>query len=362
MPALDLSGDVVELVRALCDVPSVSGDERALADAVEAALAPLPHLEVLRDGDAVVARTHLGRAERVVVAGHLDTVPVAGNLPSRLVTAPDGTVELWGRGSVDMKGGLGVQLALAARTTAPTRDVTWVFYDHEEVEAARNGLGRLVRDHPDRLACDFAVLCEPTAGAIEGGCNGTLRAEVRTTGRAAHSARAWAGVNAIHAAAPVLARLAAYEPRSVEVDGLVYREGLNAVGIRGGVAGNVIPDECVVTVNYRFAPERDVAAAEAHVREVFDGFEVVVTDAAPGARPGLDHPAAAAFARVVGDLTGRPPAAKEGWTDVARFAALGVPAVNYGPGDPLLAHADDERCPVDQIRACAEGLGRWLSS
>ncbi|HEY3438158.1 MAG TPA: succinyl-diaminopimelate desuccinylase [Actinotalea sp.] len=358
---LDLTADLVALTRALCDIPSVSGEEAPLADAVEHALRAYPHLEVLRDGDAIVARTHLGRAERVVIAGHIDTVPVADNLPTRLVDGPDGP-ELWGRGTVDMKAGVAVQLALAATLTGPTRDVTWVFYDQEEVEATRNGLGRLGRDHPEWLEADFAVLCEPTAAGIEGGCNGTLRAEIRTTGRAAHSARSWLGVNAVHAAAEVLARLTAYAPRTVTVDGLAFREGLNAVAIRGGIAGNVIPDECVVTVNYRFAPARSVAEAEQHVREVFDGFAVTVTDAAAGARPGLDRPAVAAFAAAVAELTGRPPVAKQGWTDVARFSELGVPAVNFGPGDPLLAHADDERCPVGDIHACFGGLRAWLTS
>ncbi|WP_199422361.1 succinyl-diaminopimelate desuccinylase [Actinotalea solisilvae] len=359
---LPVTGDVVELTRVLCDLRSVSGTEGPLADAVEAALRAAPHLEVLRDGDAVVARTHLARSQRVVVAGHLDTVPVAGNLPTERRREADGTEVLWGRGTVDMKAGVAVQLALAVALGAPTRDVTWVFYDNEEVDADRNGLGRLVREHPDWVDGDFAVLCEPTAGALEGGCNGTLRAEVRVTGRAAHSGRSWLGVNAIHGAAPVLARLAAYEARAVEVDGLVYREGLNAVAIRGGIAGNVIPDECVVTVNYRFAPAATLEQAQDHVRDVFAGFDVAFTDGAPGARPGLDHPAAAAFAAAVAGLSGRPPAAKEGWTDVARFSALGVPAVNFGPGDPALAHADDERCPVDQITACLAGLRAWLTS
>ena len=357
---LDLRGDVVDLFRAVVDTPSVSGDERPLADAVEAALRGVAHLEVLRDGDAVVARTHLGRAERVVVAGHLDTVPVARNLPSELREGPEGP-ELWGRGTVDMKGGVAVQLALAAELDAPVRDVTWVLYDHEEVAADLNGLGRLMRNHPDWVTGDVAVLCEPTSAGIEGGCNGTLRVEVRTTGRAAHSARGWLGVNAIHGAAPVLARLAEYRPRAVDVDGLVYRESFNAVGIRGGIATNVIPDECVVTVNYRFAPELDVDAAVAHVREVFAGFDVTVTDASPGARPGLDHPAALALADAVTRQSGRAPAAKEGWTDVARFTALGIPALNYGPGDPSLAHADDERCPLAQVRACHAGLRAWLT-
>jgi succinyl-diaminopimelate desuccinylase len=366
-PAALPASDLVDLLAALCDVASVSGDEQALADAVEQALRELPRLELVRDGNAVVARTRLGRAQRVVLAGHLDTVPLTDppNLPTRLVTAPDGTVEMWGRGTVDMKGGVAVMLALAAELgraegPEPAVDLTWVFYDLEEVEAERNGLGRLARRRPELLAGDFAILGESSNAGIEGGCNGTLRVEVRTTGVAAHSARSWAGVNAIHAAAPVLTRLADYTARSVEVDGLVYREGMNAVGISGGIAGNVVPDAATVTVNYRFAPSRSVAEAEEHVRELFDGFDVVVTDAAPGARPGLDAPLAADFVAAVLTATGGRPEPKYGWTDVARFAELGIPAVNFGPGDPVLAHKDDERLPVARLAQCRDALRDWL--
>lgn len=350
---LDLTASSADLTAAIVDIESVSGNERALADAVEAALSAVPHLEVTRDADAVVARTTLGRDRRVVIAGHLDTVPVNANLPSRL----DGDV-LWGRGTVDMKAGCAVMLKLAAELADPTVDVTWVFYDHEEVASSLNGLGRLARTRPELLEADFAVLCEPSNGEVEGGCNGTLRVDVRVTGTRAHSARAWMGSNAIHAAAPILQQLVAYTPQEAEVDGLVYREGLNAVGIRGGVAGNVIPDECVVEVNYRFAPDRDAELAERHVRDVFAGYEVEVTDIAEGARPGLTDPLAQAFLAAVGGEA-RP---KYGWTDVARFAALGIPAVNYGPGDPSLAHADDERVPLDQIVRCERGLRAWLTS
>lgn len=362
-PVLDLRGDLVALFRAVCDVPSVSGDERALADAVEAALRTVAHLEVVRDGDTVVARTALGRERRVVVAGHLDTVPltVPPNLPTRVV-GEGAHAEVWGRGTVDMKGGVAVALALAAELDAPEQDVTWVFYDNEEVAADLNGLGRLARNRPDLLEADFAVLGEPTSAGLEGGCNGTLRAEVRVPGVAAHSARSWTGTNAIHAAHEVLDRLAAYVPQEIEVDGLVYREGMNAVGITGGIAGNVVPDECVVTVNFRFAPSRSVAEAEQHVRDLFTGFAVTLTDAAPGARPGLDDPLAADFAAAVLGVTGGAPAPKYGWTDVARFAELGVPAVNFGPGDPLLAHKDDERCPVGQLALCRDALRAWLTA
>ena len=355
--------DLVALTRVICDIPSVSGDEKALADAIEALLRGCAHLEVLRDGDALVARTNLGRDRRVVVAGHIDTVPIADNLPTHLAGAGDDAV-LWGRGTVDMLGGVAVALALAVELGAPgsepAHDLTWIFYDHEEVDSALNGLGRLARNHPELLRGDFAILGEPTDAGIEGGCNGTMRVELRTRGVAAHSARAWTGENAIHAAAPALARLAAYEPLSIEVDGLVYREGLNAVRIEGGIAGNVIPDACTVEVNYRFAPSRSVAEAEAHLREVFEGFDLVVTDAAGGARPGLDDPLAAEFVRSVLATTGGVPAPKYGWTDVARFSELGVPAVNFGPGDPLLAHKDDEHLPVVQLAQCRDALRAWL--
>jgi succinyl-diaminopimelate desuccinylase len=353
VPALDLTSSSVELTAALVDVFSVSGSEAEVADLVEAALRPLAHLDVTRDGDTIVARTNLRRARRAVIAGHLDTVPVNDNLPSRL----DEHGILWGRGTVDMKGGCAILLKLAAELTEPAVDVTWVWYDNEEVASELNGLGRVSRAHPEWLAADFAILAEPTDAEIEGGCNGTLRAEVRTTGKRAHSARAWAGDNAIHKAAPILELLAGYRARDVEVDGLVYREGLSAVGISGGVAGNVVPDECVVTVNYRFAPDQSGADAEGRIRALFAGYDVTITDLADGARPGLDDPLAQAFVAAIGSEA-RP---KYGWTDVARFSALGIPAVNYGPGDPSLAHADDERVPVEQIERCEAGLRAWLS-
>ncbi|MER7704918.1 succinyl-diaminopimelate desuccinylase [Kitasatospora sp. NPDC097605] len=350
---LDLTLDGGALTAQLVDFPSVSGDERALADAVETALRVYPHLTVDRYGNNVVARTGLGRAERVVLAGHIDTVPIADNVPSWV----EGDL-LYGCGTSDMKAGVAVQLRLAATLPEPNRDLTFVFYDCEEVEAARNGLGHLAQAHPDWLAADFAVLMEPSGAVVEGGCQGTLRAQVRLGGVRAHAARSWLGDNAIHKAGEVLRRLSEYRARKVEIDGLEYHEGLNAVRIDGGVAGNVIPDECVVTVNFRFAPDRDEAGAEKHVREVFDGFEVTVTDFAPGALPGLNQPAAQAFLAATGG-TAR---AKFGWTDVARFSALGVPAVNYGPGDPNMAHKRDEHCSLSAIATTEERLRAWLTA
>ncbi|MFE6734278.1 succinyl-diaminopimelate desuccinylase [Microbacterium sp. NPDC057650] len=355
--ALDPSASSLELTRAICDFPSVSGDERALADAIEEVVRRSDHLEVIRHGNTIVARTDLGRPQRVVIAGHIDTVPINENLPTRDIEI-DGEPFLWGRGTVDMKAGVAVQLKLAVELTEPTVDVTWMWYDNEEVEASKNGLGLLATVRPDLFQADFAILGEPSNGEVEGGCNGTLRVVVRTHGVRAHSARSWIGENAIHGAAPILARLAEYRAREVPVEGLVYREGLNAVKISGGVAGNVIPDLCEVEVNYRFAPNKDAAEAEAHVRSVFAGFEVEVTDASDGARPGLDAPIARDFLAAVG-AEARP---KYGWTDVARFSALGVPAVNYGPGDPHLAHHDEERVPVAQIDAVERGLRAWLTA
>ncbi|WP_308257729.1 succinyl-diaminopimelate desuccinylase [Pseudonocardia lacus] len=350
---LDLSADPVELCAALVDVPSVSGEEAALADALERALrAQAPHLELLRSGNAVLARTDLGRERRVLLAGHIDTVPIADNVPSRR----EGDL-LHGCGTTDMKSGDAVIAHLAATLTEPRHDLTLVFYDCEEVEADRNGLGRIEREHRDWLDADLALLGEPTGAAIEAGCQGTLRVEVTTRGRRAHSARSWLGDNAVHAAGAVLDRLARYQPRRVDIDGCEYREGLQAVRIAGGVAGNVVPDECVVTVNFRFAPDRDVAAAEAHVREVLDGFDLAVTDSAPGALPGLDTPAAREFVAAAGGT----PRAKYGWTDVARFAALGIPAVNYGPGDPNLAHTREERVDTREITEVAATLRRFLT-
>jgi succinyl-diaminopimelate desuccinylase len=270
LPVLDLSKSSIDITRQLCDIESVSGNEGPITEAILVALAGASHLEVLRDGDVVIARTNLGRDKRVVIAGHTDTVPLNNNLPTRFETE-DGVEYLWGRGTVDMKSGVAVQLKLAVELTEPAVDITWLWYDHEEVSADLNGLKRLADNRPDLLQGDFAILGEPTRSEIEGGCNGNARIEVRTFGLRAHSARAWVGHNAIHDLSPILDTLAAYVPREVEVDGLVYKEGLNAVGISGGVAGNVIPDAAMVHINYRFAPSRSGEEAVAHLRELFAG-------------------------------------------------------------------------------------------
>jgi succinyl-diaminopimelate desuccinylase len=352
---LDLRGDPIALTAALVDIPSESRHEQRIADEIEAALrVQTDKLEIIRNGNAVLARTNYGRPSRVMLAGHIDTVPAAGNLPSRV----DGG-ELHGCGTSDMKSGDAVFLHLAATITEPKHDITLVMYDCEEIEAAANGLGRIERELPDWLSAEVAILGEPTGGYIEAGCQGTVRVVVSATGTRAHSARSWLGDNAIHKLGEVLTRLTAYQARTVDIDGCTYREGLSAVRIDGGVAGNVIPDAASVTVNFRFAPDRSVEQALAHVRDVFDGLDVHVeqTDGAAGALPGLTKPAAAALV----DAAGGQVRAKYGWTDVARFSAMGIPAVNYGPGDPNLAHRADERVETALITAAAKTLRRYLT-
>jgi succinyl-diaminopimelate desuccinylase len=331
----DLLAGTAELV----DIPSESHQEGALTDHLEARLRSVDHLDVERVGANLVARTHLGRPSRVVLAGHTDTVPANGNQGARL----DGDT-LWGLGSADMKGGLAVFLALAQALDAPTRDITWIFYAGEEVAASRNGLGHLVRDRPELVAGDVAILGEPTGGQIEAGCQGTMRVEVTVRGERAHTARPWMGRNAVHRLGAVLRAVEAFPDTRPVVDGCEYREAMQAVLVEGGVAANVVPDLAKVTINYRFAPDRDAEQARERLASQLEGVleagdELTVVDVAEGARPGLDHPV---LQRLV-QHHGLAVTAKLGWTDVARFAQLGIPACNLGPGDSELAHQADER-------------------
>lgn len=331
--------DLLHLTAELIDIPSPSFEERAIVEHIEAELRAVPWLDVDRVGDNLVARTSLGRDTRLVLAGHTDTVPANGNERARI----DGDV-LWGLGACDMKGGLAVMLELARSVAEPVVDVTYVFYAREEVAAVHNGLAELFELRPDLLAGDVALLGEPTGAAVEAGCQGTMRFRIDLAGRRAHPARAWMGVNAVHRLAPVLERLASYEPRRPEVGGCTFHEALLAVGVEGGVAGNVVPDSVSLTVNHRFAPDRSIDDAEAHVRSVFadllgEGDTIERTDAAAGAWPATDHPL---VQRLVA-RNGLEVRAKLGWTDVARFSAAGIPAANFAPGDPTIAHAPDER-------------------
>lgn len=361
---LDIHQDVAQLTADLLDIYSVSGEEKRLADAVETALTSLENLEITRDGDSIIARTNFGKHKRVVLAGHLDTVPLPavegseGTVPSAWKEEAGERV-LFGRGATDMKGGVAVQLALAAHLTDSAYDITYVFYDHEEVSSELSGLGRLMRNHAEKLTdADFAVLLEPTDGTIEGGCNGTMRFWIHTQGLRAHSGRAWKGKNAIHQLADVLTRLSNYEPQTYDVEGLAFREGLSAVEISGGVAGNVIPDEASVHINYRFAPNKTLDEAIAHVEEVFAGYELDFVDQSSAARPGLDAP----MSRSLIESVGQEPKPKYGWTDVARFSEIGISAVNFGPGDALLAHSDNEHVKASDIQRTYEQLKNWLTA
>ena len=338
---MDGGSDLFDVAAELVATPSVSRDEARLADMVEARLRGSAHLEVERIGDSVVARSRLGRGSRVLLAGHLDTVPPSEAKVSALVQGDT----LRGLGAVDMKGGLAVMLALADALDGATLDATFVFYACEEIERGANALAALARDRPELLAADVAVLGEPTGGVVEAGCQGTMRADITLAGRRAHTARPFAGVNAVHRLTSVLGVLDGYRSREVDIDGCRYAEQLQAVRVAGGVANNVVPDHATVTVNYRFAPDRSPADAETELRRMFGaaldpdkGDSLVVVDEAAGAPPGLRHPLLAQLVAA----SASPPRAKVGWTDVATLAALGIPATNFGPGDPLLAHTPDE--------------------
>ena len=339
--------DLLALTAELVDISSESRDEAAITAHLEAALRAQRHLHVDRVGDNLVARTELGRPERIVLAGHTDTVPAADNAQARI----EGDT-LWGLGAADMKGGLAVMLELARTMPTPAVDVTYVFYAREEIDAASSGLGELFRARPDLLAGDAAILGEPTAATFEAGCQGTMRLEVELVGRRAHTARPWMGANAVHRLGKLLALVDSIPERRPMIQGCEYREALQAVFVEGGVAGNVVPDRALVTLNHRFAPDRSADEAEAAVRDLLapvlgEGDRLERIEMANAAPPGLDHPLLAALAGRH-DLEIR---AKLGWTDVARFAAAGVPAVNFGPGDSTFAHRADEHVERDYLDA-----------
>ncbi|MET0911751.1 MAG: succinyl-diaminopimelate desuccinylase [Acidimicrobiales bacterium] len=337
--------DLLARTEELCAIPSLSRDEATITDHLDGLLAAVPGLERTRVGDNLVARTNLGRALRLVLAGHTDTVPANGNAAPRR----EGTT-LWGLGTADMKGGLAVMVELALAVPEPAVDVTYVFYAREEIAAKESGLEELFVERPDLLEGDVAILGEPTDGEVEAGCQGTLRLEVTLVGERAHSARPWMGRNAVHRLGPLLSLLDAHEPRQPVIEGLQFREALQAVGVNGGVATNVIPDSAIVGLNHRFAPDRTPEEAEASVRDLLapvleEGDTIELVDVAPGAAPSLDHPLLVALV----ERSGLGVRAKLGWTDVARFAARGVPAVNLGAGDSSLAHNRNERVEGDRL-------------
>ncbi|MDO4762252.1 MAG: succinyl-diaminopimelate desuccinylase [Corynebacterium sp.] len=361
-PVVDLFCDPVGLTAALVDIESPSHEEKTIADAIEHALRQLDGVLVDRVGNTVVARTDRGLGQRVILAGHCDTVPIAGNVPSTRGLDDQGRDTLFGCGTVDMKSGLAVYLNAFARLAADPAlryDLTLVCYEGEEVASVYNGLGHVHTQRPELLVGDVALLGEPSGSMIEAGCQGSIRLKVVATGVRAHSARSWLGKNAMHALAPVISNIAAYQAKEVLVDDCLYHEGLNIVHCESGVATNTIPDEAWMFVNFRFAPNRSVDQALEHMLEVLDlpeGVRFEVDDAVPGARPGLDRP-------VVQELiaaTGGKVRAKYGWTDVARFSELGIPAVNFGPGDPSFCHKKDEQCPVEMITEVSQVLLDYL--
>jgi succinyl-diaminopimelate desuccinylase len=364
---LNLEADILELTQSLIAIPSESHQETTIADAIESALGNYGHLTLERFGNSIVARTEFNKSERILLAGHIDTVPSSGNDVPQLVqrgqTPPETDTSgvasedrLYGLGSCDMKGGLAVGLKLAASLKSSNRDLTFMFYESEEVESIHNGLYKISQQKPELFRADFAVLLEPSNAQIEAGCQGTLRFNIILKGRRAHSARAWMGENAVHKAADVLNILNSYSPNVVDVDGLHYREGLQCIGIKGGVAGNVVPDECVVSINYRYAPSKSTEAAIETMRALFAGYTIEIVDNAGGALPGLTHPAAIAFI----EASGKGVQPKFGWTDVARMAEFSIPAVNFGPGDPSLAHAPNEYVPIEHLYECERVLSTWL--
>ena len=345
--------DLLGRTEELCAIASASREEGPITDHLDAVLAAgAPGLERTRVGDNLVARTNLGRPMRLVLAGHTDTVPANGNAVPRR----EGNT-LWGLGTADMKGGLAAMVELALAVPEPAVDVTYVFYAREEIAAKESGLEELFVERPDLLEGDVAILGEPTDGEVEAGCQGTMRLEVTLAGARAHSARPWMGRNAVHRLGPLLSLLEAHEPRQPVIQGLQFREALQAVGVNGGVATNVIPDSAMIGLNHRFAPDRTPEEAEAAVRELLaplleEDDTVELVDVAPGAAPHLDHPLLAALVQ----RSGLGVRAKLGWTDVARFAARGIPAVNLGAGDATLAHHIDERVEGDRLEVSYRAL------
>lgn len=344
----------------LVDVSSVSHHERDLANVVEAELSGLRHLEVTRVGDNVVARTDAGRDQRLVLAGHLDTVPANGNDRARIEAG-----RCYGLGASDMKGGLAVMLGLARSAVSPRHDLTFVFYVCEEVAQVHSGLRQIAAERPDLLDADAAILGEPTSAVVEAGCQGVLRVGIHLAGVRAHTARPWMGRNAVHRLGPIFGALARFEPREPVIDGCRFKEALQAVHVEGGVAGNVVPDTAYLVLNHRYSPDRTEADAFEAVRALLSpaideaaGDSVVLEDAAAPAPPGLDHPLLSALV----ESTGAPPKAKLGWTDVSFFAARGVPAANFGPGDPNIAHTAGEFVDETELAEVASVLARLVSS
>lgn len=350
---MKIDQELSQITLDLVNVASVSQDEKVIADLVQDSLSQASHLKLTRIGNSVIAQTNFGNKKRVVIAGHLDTVPANNNFPGKKTDT-----EIVGLGSVDMKSGIAVALKLALEVTESNFDITYLFYESEEIETKFNGLEIISQKAKELLACDFAILMEPTDGILEVGCQGTLRFEVSVAGKRSHSARWWNGQNAIHGLTDLLAILNNYQSREPIIDGHKFREGLQAVKINAGVAGNVVPDLANITVNHRFAPDTSVELAVENMQKLFKDFNFKLIDSASSAPTGLDQVLIKEFVAIINkDI-----APKFGWTDVARFAASGIPAINFGPGNPNLAHHPDEKVSIKQIEDVYLAMKSWLAS
>lgn len=349
---MNINQELGKLTLDLVNISSVSQDEKSIADSIEKALQEYSHLKITRVNNSLVAQTNFGNKQRVVIAGHIDTVPANNNFPGKMTNS-----EIIGLGSVDMKSGIAVALRLAAEITNSNFDITYLFYESEEIETKFNGLELITKQQKDLLNCDFAILMEPTNGILEVGCQGSLRFEVSSTGKRSHSARWWNGENAIHKTNKILEILNNYKSREPEIDGYKFKEGLQAVKINGGIAGNVVPDSVSVSINHRFAPDTTIDQATTNMKNLFKDFNFHLVDAANAAPTGLANPLIKEFVSNVGKNI----APKFGWTDVARFANAGIPAINFGPGDPNLAHHPDEKVSIIQINDVYETLKKWLT-
>ncbi len=349
---MNINQELGKLTLDLVNISSVSKDEKSIADSIETALEEYSHLKLTRVNNSLVAQTNFGNKQRVVIAGHIDTVPANNNFPGQINNS-----EVTGLGSVDMKSGIAVALKLASEITSSKFDITYLFYESEEIETKFNGLELITKQQKDLLNCDFAILMEPTNGILEVGCQGSLRFEVSASGKRSHSARWWNGDNAIHKTNKILEILNNYKSREPEIDGYKFREGLQAVKINGGIAGNVVPDSVSVSINHRFAPDTSIDQATTNMKNLFKDFNFQLVDAANAAPTGLANPVIKEFAESIGKNI----APKFGWTDVARFASAGIPAINFGPGDPNLAHHPDEKVSISQINDVYDSLKKWLT-
>ena len=346
-----------DLLETLVNIPSETGREAAIAEWVESRLRALGRGEVQRSGHSLVWRGPRSRPARplVVLAGHLDTVPANGNATARRAEG-----RLYGLGSSDMKAGDAVLISLL-ETLDPERlrfDLAAVFYDAEEGPLEANGLRRLLDEMPWLRQARLAILLEPTDLRVELGCIGTMNAEVRVTGRSAHSARPWLGVNAVERAAPWLAEITRFPVTPTRLGGVEYRETLQVTMLEAGRAKNVVPDELLVNLNYRFPPDRTLEQAEARLRALVPAeFEFRVVDRAPAGRVCDDLAEVREFVTRFGASV----AGKQGWTDVAQFTSAGVPAFNFGPGVPEQAHQAGEYCPLENLETAYRWLAEFLT-